>query len=434
MTRTCIIVSPYFPPSTLAGVHRARHLAKHVIGTGWTPIVVCVDEAFHEERLDPGLAALVPGSIEIVKVPALDRRYCRPFGLGDISLRAWRPLRQAVLTLLATRRIDAVFITGSPYYPMLLAVEIKRRFGVPVVLDFQDPWVSAWGAALPRWSKGGVAHRLSEWLEPKAVRAADFITSVSDTQNAQLVARYPWLDASRMAALPIGGDPADYDALRGRPLSDGGPVTWRTGQITLAYVGTFMPRTGPVMESYLQAFAAARARSPSALANIRLLFVGTSNQPNDTATHRVLPMARRLGLEACVEEIPQRLPYLDAIAVLSRADGILLIGSDEPHYTASKIYPGLMSGRPWLSLFHGASSAHRILSDAGGGITLSFSSAAELDKLTPAIGEAVIRLATAPQSLGHADPSAYEPFTARAIARSYAKIFESLRPSASSEQ
>lgn len=432
MTRTCIIVSPYFPPSTLAGVHRARHLAKHLPAAGWKPIVVCVNEAYHEERLDPGLAALVPTTVEIVKVRALSPRVCRPLGLGEISLRAWRPLRRAVLRLLETRPVGAVLITGSPYYPMLLAGEIKRRFRVSVVLDFQDPWVSAWGATLPRWSKGGVAHRLSEWLEPKAVRAADFITSVSDTQNSEMAARYPWLAASRMAALPIGGDPTDYDALQGRPLLDDGPVTWRTGQITLAYVGTFMPRTGPVMESFLKAFAAARARSPSALANVRLLFVGTSNRPNDTATHRVLPIARRFGLEACVEEIPQRLPYPDAIAVLSRADGILLIGSDEPHYTASKIYPGLMSGRPWLSLFHGASSAHRILSNAGGGITLSFSSAAELEKLTPAIGDAVIRLATAPQSLGHADPSAYEPFTASAIARSYAKIFESLQPSASS--
>ncbi len=166
MTRTCIIISPYFPPSTLAGVHRARHLAKHLPTAGWTPIVVCVDEAFHEQRLDPGLAALVPPSVEVVKVPALSQRACRPLGLGEISLRAWWPLRQAVMRLLETRPVDAVLITGSPYYPMLLAREIKRRFGTGVVLDFQDPWVSAWGATLPPWSKGGLAHRLALTLSP----------------------------------------------------------------------------------------------------------------------------------------------------------------------------------------------------------------------------------------------------------------------------
>ena len=46
------------------------------------------------------------------------------------------------------------------------------------------------------------------------------------------------------------------------------------------------------------------------------------------------------------------MPYLEAIGVLARSDGITLIGSDEPHYTPSKIYPGLMAGRPFISLFH----------------------------------------------------------------------------------
>ena len=45
------------------------------------------------------------------------------------------------------RPVGVVLITGSPYYPMLFAGVVKRRFGVPVVLDFQDPWVSAWGQA-----------------------------------------------------------------------------------------------------------------------------------------------------------------------------------------------------------------------------------------------------------------------------------------------
>src|SRR5207302_1791874 len=109
---------------------------------------------------------------------------------------------------------DAVLITGSPYYPMLLAPEIRRRFRVPVVLDFQDPWVSAWGAAQPRFSRAGLVYRAAAILEPRALHGADFVTSVSENQNAEMAARYRWLDASRMAAIPIGGDPDDFAALR----------------------------------------------------------------------------------------------------------------------------------------------------------------------------------------------------------------------------
>ena len=84
-------------------------------------------------------------------------------------------------------------------------------------------------------------------LEPKAVRAADFITSVSDTQNAEMRARYPWLDASRMAAIPIGGDPADYDALWGRVPS---PSTFAldASRINFSYVGTIWPPVTLLME------------------------------------------------------------------------------------------------------------------------------------------------------------------------------------------
>ncbi|MBY0227557.1 MAG: hypothetical protein K2Q28_17290 [Hyphomicrobium sp.] len=431
--KTCLIVSPYFPPSTLAGVHRARHLAKHLPAAGWTPIILCVDERYHEQRLDPGLASLVPPSVEVVKVPALSARSCRTIGIGEISLRAWGPLRRAAMHLLETRSIGAVLITGSPFYPMLLSSEIKRRFSVPVILDFQDPWVSNWGADQPRWSKAGVAYRLAKILEPQSLRASDFVTSVSETQNAEMIARYPWLNAKKMAAIPIGGDPADYDALRFHSVSDDSPVKWEPAQRTLAFVGTFMPRSAPVVEQVLKAFVMARSQYPAVMANVRLLFVGTSNQPNHTTTFRVLPLARAIGVDSGVEEIPQRVPFLDAISVLARSEGILLIGSNEPHYTASKIYPGLMSGRPFLSVFHRASSAHTVLAQVGGGIAMAFDRQDELRALPAKIAEALVKLVINPENLGRADPSAYEGFTAQAVAKRYAEIFDGITSSGSVE-
>src|SRR5947209_7194303 len=168
-----IIVSPFFPPSTLAGVHRARHLAKHLPAAGWTPVVLCVDETYHEEGLDPALAALVPETLEVVKVGAVPAGITRLVGFGEISLRAWSQLWSGLNNILTTRKISTVLITGSPYYPMLFGPAIKRRFGVPVVLDFQDPWVSASGKAQKMFSKSGLVHQLAAKLEPRALHGAD---------------------------------------------------------------------------------------------------------------------------------------------------------------------------------------------------------------------------------------------------------------------
>lgn len=385
--------------------------------------MLCVDESCHDELLDPGLAALVPSTAEIVKVGALPSRLTRLAGFGDISLRAWFSLRHALFRLLATEPVDAVMITGSPYYPMLLAREVKRRLAVPVILDFQDPWVSHWGAEQAPLSKAGLAHRLATVLEPRALRGADFVTSVSDVQNAEMAARHPWLDASRMAGIPIGSDPEDFAALRsaGDAVRE---VALDPGLVHLSYVGTFLPRAESLVRTLFRAFARLRSTEPSVASRIRLNFVGTSNRPTNVSTCLVRPIAEAEGVSDGVDEIPRRVGYLSALSVLARSTGVLLIGSDERHYTASKIYPALMCGRPFLSLFHRASSAHGILAEAGGGVALAFETQSELSQLERALADGLRILALRPESFGLANPAAYAPYNACNIAARFAAIFD----------
>jgi hypothetical protein len=310
---------------------------------------------------------------------------------------------------------------------MLFAPAIKRRFGVPVVLDFQDPWVSTWGAAQPAFSKGGVAYRLATILEPRVLRGSDFVTSVSDTQNDEMAVRYPWLDGSRMAGIPIGGDPDDFIALRAIGLDAQG-VPLEAGYIHLSYVGSIWPAARNSLRTLLRAFARLRNEAPHLAHRIRLNFVGTNVSSNNEQAFLVYPLAETEGVADSVQEVPQRLPYLGALDVLTRSTGVLMLGSDEPHYTASKIYPALMSGRPFLSLFHRASSAHAILRAAGGGRAFAFATPEELAALEAPLAEGLRTLAAAPESLGHVDPSAYAAYEARAIACRFAAIFDRLAP------
>ncbi len=419
--KRCLIVSPHFPPSTLAGVHRARHLAKHLPTYGWQPKVICIDPKYHIEKLDPELASMVPPSVQVVRSGAVPAWLTRPFGIaGDIGFRGYFHLRHAVAKEMIRARPDVVLITGSPFYPMMLAGWIRQRWNVPVVLDFQDPWVSRVGGQAPRWSKRGISHRFAVTLEPHAVRNAAFITSVSKQQNEEMAVRYPWLDRTCMADIPIGGDPEDFDALRAGMKRDQS----ETHRITFAYVGTAMPRSGPLLRTLFRGLARLRANSPACAERLHLRFVGTSNQPNDSTTYRVRPLAQAEGVADFVTEEPARVPFLQALKVLATADVVLMIGSDEPHYTASKIYPGLMSGRPFLSIFHRLSSSHESLTRAGGGLAFTFETPDELEALAPAIAEGLERLASNSGAFGKANPAAYAPFTARAVAGHFANVFE----------
>lgn len=384
-----------------------------------------MDEAYHDQPTDRRLAGLLPPDLRLVKVGALPARVTRPFGIGDISIRAFYSLREAIFRLLSTESIDVVFITGSPYYPMLLAPSIKRRFGVPVVLDFQDPWVSDWGADQPVMSKAGIVHVLANRLEPRAVAAASFVTSVSDLQNEAMAERYPWLDGARMAGIPIGGDPDDFVALKDETRATRALLD--DGYLHFSYVGTFLPRAGALVQVLFRSFARLRETTPHLAERIRFNFIGTSNQFScDSKVASVSAIAEREGVAAAVREIPQRVPYLSALGVLVRSTCLLLIGSDEPHYTASKIYPALMSGRPFLSLFHAASSAHNILVAAGGGKAHAFSDLESLVSLESAISESMRQLALQPHSVGTPESSAYHDYHAHNIAARFARIFDSI--------
>ena len=418
--KRCLIISPHFPPSTLAGVHRARHLAKHLPHHGWDPEVICIDPKQHVEMLDPELARLVPDSVKIVQAGALPIALTRPFGLvGEIGLRGFFHLRASIARSINDKRPEAILITGSPFYPMLLAGWIKRTWGIPVVLDFQDPWVSNEGASRARWSKGWFSYRLAVALEPLAVRGASWITSVSDRQNQEMASRYPDLDLSRMSAIVIGGDPEDFSFLR-----DQAPKISETGNFTFSYVGTAMPRSTSLLVTLFGGLAELRRRDPAIARQISFRFVGTSNQSSELSNYRVMPLAEAAGVADLVAEQPGRVPYLDALRILATSDATMMIGSDEPHYTASKIYPCLMAARPFISIFHRESSAHRILKEAGGGVALAFEDERELDSLVPCVAQAIETIISGEASLGKIDSTSYVKFTARAIAGRYAEIFE----------
>lgn len=434
--KTAVLLSPHFPPSTLAGVHRARHLAKHLPAHGWRPIVVRADPKHYIETPDPALAALVPRTVEDVRTGAVPAQLSRRFGVGDIGVRALIPFARALDRLIAERRPDVVFLTGSPFLPLVLSGRVRRR-GVPVVVDLQDPWRRDPTAqeAHAMTMKRRAVRVMAATLEPRALRPANAVTTVSPTQNEALKARYAFLRDRPMAAIPIGGDPEDFIALRDAPPPDP-EVRLADGLIHLNYVGAFLPRAVGTTRTVLRALRRLAAREPFLAERLRLNFVGTSNQPAGASggagpnapSPFVLPLAEEEGVAELVTEHAARVPYLEALSLLANADGILMIGSDESHYTASKIYPGLMSGTPYVSLFHAASSAHQILSAAGGGAAFAFSNPEELSALEGQLADALQTLASAPETFGPADPAAYAPYTAHAVAGDYARLFDAIAP------
>jgi len=427
--RRVLMVSPHFPPDSSAASHRVRLLAPHLPAAGWRPTIVTVDPSAYEGRLDRELAGLVPADLDIVRASAWSPRSTRWLGLGDLGLRAYTGLATACRTLLARDRYDALFITIYPTYPALLGPALKSEFGVPFVLDYQDPWLGAWGQSVgggangsPDW-KSRASRALATRLEPRAVAGADALVAVSQGTLDGVTARLP--DAARLpqAVVPLGFEADDFTHVRGRKTAHFDPAD---GLVHLCYVGTLLPTGVDTLRLLLRALAQAREQDPLAR-RLRLHFFGTSNQ-SQSDNRRVLTVARELGVADVVTEEPGRLDYLDALSVLTEASAILLLGSSEPHYTASKLYPALLAERPILALFHQASSVVSILRDIGSEPTVRVVTYGDQDALDARVGDVAchLRALAARSAYNRADVAVDRAgeFSARSLARRLAALFD----------
>ena len=424
--RRVLLVSPHFPPDSSAGTHRVRLLAPHLAGHGWEPTVLTVQPEGYEGRLDQALAASVPDSVRVVRARAWPAGISRRFGIGDLGLRAYQGLKHAASELLSRERFDAVFITIYPAYPALLGRWLKRTFGVAFILDYQDPWVGEWGRSVGPAVEGrpDVKSRASRWLasrlEPIALCAADGVTAVSRATYEQALARTPQAAPRVTAELPIGWDRRDLEFIS--TASRFGD----DGLLHLSYVGTLLPTGFDTLRAVLGAVAERRAYNRD-VARIRLHFFGTSNLRSDAAPLRVRPIAEELGVGDIVTEHPARLDYFEALSVLKESTGVLLLGSSEPHYTPSKVFPALVVERPVFGVMHEASTATDLLTKIGGapGIRLVTFNAAGVATRAAEIGDALAAFAADPRYVPAAmHAAALEPASACALAGTLATLLD----------
>jgi hypothetical protein len=433
MSRRLLMVSPHFPPDGSAGTHRARLLAPHLAAHGWETTVVTVDPRDYETRLDHELSAMVPSTLRVVRCRAWPAPWTRAVGIGDLGLRSIHGLYRTCAALLRSETFDALFVTIYPAYPALLGPLLKRRYGVPFVLDYQDPWVGAWGRtvgggpagepdAKSRWSR-----RLGQWLEPVAARAADAITAVSEETYEAVRARHPALAHTACLALPIGGEPGDFEHVRrtSRPNPYFDPSD---GNIHICSVGTVLPLGGETLRAVLRALGELRDHRPHLYERIRLHFFGTSNETRADARERVRPVAESLGVGDHVHEVAPRIGYLDAVTVQTQASAILMMGSSERHYTASKLYPGLLAARPVLAVYHAGSSVSEILRRAArppAARLITYDDAARAERRVDLIATALSEIAADPSYEARAvDLEVLAEFSAHALAGRLAKLLD----------
>jgi hypothetical protein len=396
---------------------------RHLPEFHYTPIVLTVRPSAYETKLDTELERLVDPRVEIVRTPALPTRPLRI--VGDLGIRSLPFHLMAIHKLVRTRRVDLIYLPIPPNYSCLLGRAARALYGVPYVIDYIDPWVRPLLPQEQQSAKARASNLLARWLEPIATRKAAGITGVAERYFTDVLERHPYLAGLPTAGIPYGGEPLDHllatqgagtSALLNRPNLQ--------GCVVLAYAGALLPRAHETLRALLRACREWLDSGDPLAARVRLLFVGTGSRPDDPSSGAVTPIARECGAGEFVIEVAERQSYSNVLQLLHQVQAVMILGSSEPHYTASKTFQALMSGRPILAMLRAESTACEFLANQQGVSLIAFTADKPVESQIAAIRAGLVEVSRSSAEPIARNAASLERLTAREATRKLADFFD----------
>src|SRR5436190_15445678 len=309
--RRLLIVSPHFPPVNAPDMQRVRMSLPHFAEFGWEARVLAVDPERVEGVREPRLLETIPSHVAVHHADAFDVRWTRKLGVGALAIRALPFLHRAGAAILRAHKADLVYFSTTMFPVMVLGRLWKRRFGVPFVVDMQDPWVSDYYERRPRLErprKHRLAQRMHRTLEPFTMRAVDGVVAVSAAYHETLRERYPWISADVCRTIPFGAAETDFDVAAKMDYRN--PFfTPGDGLVHGVYVGVLGRVMSQTCRAICRAFRRGLDTAPGLYSKLRLHFIGTDYATGDRARATIRPLAVEPGLEQFVFEDTSRVPY-----------------------------------------------------------------------------------------------------------------------------
>lgn len=416
-----LIISPYFPPVNGADMQRVRMSLPYFAQHGWEAEVVAVDPIYTDLPHDELLVESVPANIKIHWVKALYRNRTAPFGFGGIAYRAFWFYRQTVNAILKQQQFDLIYFSTTQFQLSILGAYWKKKFKVPYVIDMQDPWHTEYYNDKPkeqRPPKYWFSYRLNKYLEPVAIKKVDGLISVSKDYIDVLKERYPAIKQIPGSVITFGAFENDLKIAVSNE-SKFTPLLGIGGK-TIVYVG----RGGMDMHNAIRPFFEAlkqHLQKDAGLSNtLKVYFIGTSYAPNGQGKPTILPLAEQYGLEKIVIEITGRIGYYHTLSTLQQADALFIPGSDNPSYTASKIYPYLLTNKPLLSIFNSKSSVVGILKEYGAAYNYTYDST---ENVTGKIASFVTMVLTGKTGAVSYNKTAIQKYSAQNVTLQQCELF-----------
>lgn len=373
MMKNVLCVSPHFPPVNAADMHRIRLSAPLMPNYGWTATVLAVKPEYVELARDDDLEKSLQDCVAVYRSGAIPHSITRHLGLGNLGIRSFVHLLLKGSQILRTKKFDLVYFSTSVFDCIPVGRIWRRKFNVPFVIDLQDPWRNDYhlnSAREDRPPKFEFDHIIKSHTEKWALPKADGLTSVSEKYLQDIYSRYRNFSNIPKLVLPFCAAETDFEYVD-RAYIPNRVFRPQQGALNMVYTGVVPTSMIFTISVVLKALRKLISKGLPDLVP-RLHFIGTDYATGERARARVLPIAREIGVDHLVNEQPQRVPYFEALKLMKDADLLLLPGTTDGGYTASKIFPYVLSQTPVFALFHERSNSCEFLEKSGAGKLVKF--------------------------------------------------------------
>jgi len=298
-----LVIAYYFPPIGLSGVQRTLKFVKYFKNYNWEPTVLTTsdigyyahDNSLLKEVEDANIIVerVTGGEINslikkngTVKIPSEKIRklfsyISQTFFIPDNKVNWSKKAIEKAREILKREKFDIIFVTAPPFSTFNMAVELKKEFNVPLVIDYRDLWFESYFSFYPT-----LLHKsMQKKMEYNALKAADKITVTNRVIKEKIMNTYQFLSYDDVTILTHGFDPMDFKNLE--------PEKRTNKRMIISYSGIFMEYNSP--EYFLKAFKEISIERPEIAANIELHFIGFLRKENKK-------LVKKLQLEDFVKD------------------------------------------------------------------------------------------------------------------------------------
>lgn len=360
-TKRLLLVAYNFPPVGGAGVQRPVKWAKYLGRLGWDVTVLTTLNPSVPVR-DESLLAEVPADVAIVRARTWEPDYRvkqnlisaspdKRLGLVQQAISALRGVTRRCVKLalqpdpqvlwnyhairagakvLRERRHDAILVTAPAYSSFFIGAALKRKFGLPLILDYRDEWDLS-GKYLENAQRDWISRIVQTRMQSRLLKSADAVVATTELSTAALAEKLSALRHHIPAHCIYNGFDADeFDSSKGSvSFADTTVIDPPdAGTFRLVYTGTLWNLTD--ITPLVRGIEQLNATYPDLAARLEVVCVGRKTPEQLEALARLNATPTRLRL----------VDYCDHSAALQwmrSANGLCLLLSDVPG--ANRVVP-----------------------------------------------------------------------------------------------